>query len=387
MPTKSQVGGLKRPLPDMPRQHNAAPKWAIYAAGIGFLPANIAPVLMGAWAHMDDAGADANGVIAALMMGSGAIAIFLGVKFSRRLLGRNAVRAAAIGCAVSWMSMGSGHASLAATAIALGLTSGLITAAAYRSLGKSADPTRAFLLSIVSQMALATGFSLFYAEIAESSARLFWIVLALLAGTVTGGARHFSGHEHGVQVNAPTPITQTCGYVVYVVGATTFWFLIESVSVHAGYSTELLGKAIALASMASVASSLGASAITRLIRPTWLAAAGVILGISGYPLLLLHDPRAFVFGVMVFSAGWAIGLPAFLALLNLADPAGRAHLLALAFTTASGAAGALLGGIAARAVPPAWILSTSAAMMIVSLALVATISPFNSRKDVTDACD
>ncbi len=255
------------------------------------------------------------------------------------------------------LAFADGFASVASSLALVGIGSAGVYVASLACLASANDPTRAFGVAITTQVAVASiavyliptyllpqfGFA------GVIGLLLFLIVLVFAVLPLLPEKRQ---RATVTEAHAPTDrklliwvLLGLGSMVIYFVGLNGTWAFLERIGVNMALSSEVIGRALAMALLFGAIGSLIASVAGRRIG----VSAALLLSGGGflvfvYLMLDMRGATVFTIALIIFNAAWNFSLPYQMDLISRADPHTRYILLVPAAQTIGGAIGPAVAG-------------------------------------------
>jgi predicted MFS family arabinose efflux permease len=126
------------------------------------------------------------------------------------------------------------------------------------------------------------------------------------------------------RVWSPLPVAALLGLMLFSIAGNVAWFYVERIGHHLGLSMAQSGRALAIASVVSLAGPLLAHQLSsRFGRTMPLVAAYAVVGGGSLCLTLTDSGAVFTLSISLASAALMFGMPCHMGLLSVMDPAGR----------------------------------------------------------------
>ncbi|WP_019529041.1 MFS transporter [Dasania marina] len=269
-----------------------------------------------------------------------------------------------------------------------GIAAGAVTAVVVSAMGKTSNPDRSFGLWIVGQLFLgAFGFA-FLPSFVEfyGPAAIFSLlaVLLLIALPLTFFIPLSAADEINNNSQPVNKTTKTKKIFVYLgvlsiltsyAGLTAVWSYVERIAVGAGYSSELIGQSLSIASIAGIVGGLGATIlgakIGRII-PISIALASAVVGIVVLKFEFSHV--LYTLSACLFLFGWNFMLPFFMGSIAAVDSSSRIVALANAAIGIGLMVGPGLGGMLLTESSYSLLTSVGIFLIIISLILITPLA-------------
>lgn len=344
---------LSRPAVDAP----SAVAAAAYLIGINQLIVNLQPLVLGALAGAYGLGDAQLGHISAIFIGFNTLAVLSAPIWVRRVNWR-VLTTIAVTLAAATLAAGSALSTLPAILLlfaVLGVIKGTLGAPAFASLGDTANPDRSYATSLIVQSVLAAGAAVAAAEWLVPRYSVSGLLLGLAAVAATGllATRWLptAGAAPAPTATNPTtampswrgalaPAVGLLALGLFVCGILSFWYFAERIGASRGVPAGLIGAAVSLCSLATVATAGLVAWLGGRLASLWFVAAGNLVVIAGYVCLTSKADAAFVMAAILFAMGWGFAQPGYWTIIRKVDASGR---LFVAAPAAGGVAGVLTG--------------------------------------------
>jgi len=335
---------------------------AAYLSGVGNLVVNVQPIVLGALADGYHLGDGALGQIGAAYIGFSSLSSLTAPLWIRRVNWRYTSLIAVVSC-VALMALGAATSQttwLLVLFSLIGAAQGAVAAPVFAALGDNRNPERAFAVSIVVQSVIAAAMQILLASyvVPRAGAHGMFISLAIVTASAgiaamwlpTRGRSMEMSSARGDAVAPAIPLRAAlpCAVALAALGLFTagllgFWYFVERIGAARGMAHGTIGLALGLGSIANVASSglvawLGGRASTRVP-----IAAGSLILLLAFIVLQLDGDVAYIACNMMFSFGFGLAQPAYLAVVRKVDATNR---LFVAAGGVIGAAGVVIGLVA-----------------------------------------
>lgn len=333
---------------------------ASYLIGINQLIVNLQPLVLGALADTYRLGDRQLGYVSAVFIGFNTLAV-VSAPFWVRGVNWRILSAAAVGLAAAVLAAGAKLSTLTAILAlfaVLGVLKGTLGAPSFASLGDTANPDRSYAASLISQSLLAAAAAVPVAQWIIPQYGVVGLFLSLAAVVATGLlAARFLPDAGVVPASAgpeaPKAVLLSRGTLapavgllalgLFVCGILAFWYFVERIGAARGVPHGLIGGAVSLCALATVATAGIVAWLGGRVSTLWFVAAGNLIVIAGYACLVVDADLAFVLTAILFAMGWGLAQPGYWTIIRKVDVSGR---LFVAAPAAGGLAGVLTGILA-----------------------------------------
>ena len=334
----------------------------VLISGITVISFNAQPIILGAASEAFDLEAEQLGMLAAMEVGGIGLASLLSVAWVGRVNLRLVMTAALLVTAV-----GNGLCMLVESYTGLLVLRGLIGlfgegvafAICTALIGDYEDANRGFALSIVFQVAVGAvglwyfpglakwgGFTAILAAMGLLSAVFIFTVRAIPRRLQK--AAQLPDTDQDVPVQSLNIYLGLATIVFWFVGLSALWAFLERIGVDFGYTSETVGKWLALGMVTGVVSALLVSWLSKRVGQYWPPLVCILMhGLLMLLLAILQTNWIFVLFVFVFMAIWNFGLPYLLGMIADADTSGRLIVLIIVAQAGGNTLGPLVGGVVA----------------------------------------
>lgn len=333
---------------------------ASYLIGINQLIMNLQPLVLGALAdtyRLTDAHL---GHISAIFIGFNTLAV-LSAPFWIRRVNWRALSTATVVLAAVALAAGAALSTLPAILLlfaVLGVLKGALGAPSFAALGDTANPDRSYASSLIFQSLLAAAAAVPVAQWLIPKYGVVGLFLGLAVVVATGLFATRWLPAAGVvpapavaEASEPAPLARGVlapaiglfALGLFICGILSFWYFVERIGAARGVPAGLIGAAISLCSLATVATAgIVAWLGGRLASLAFVAIGNAVL-IAGYACLIADGNLAFIASTVLFAMGWGLAQPGYWTIIRKVDATGRIFVAAPA---ASGVAGVLTGIVA-----------------------------------------
>jgi MFS family permease len=333
---------------------------AAYLIGLNQLIVNLQPLLLGALADAYKLGDAQLGHISAIFIGFNTLAVLSAPMWVRRVDWR-ALTTIAMVCATAALAAGALVSTLSTILLLfalLGVVKGVLGAPAFACLGDTSNPDRSYAVSLIVQSVLAAAAATCVAQwlLPRHGVGGVFLGLAAIAATGLVAARRLPARgvaaapdpPHGSKPDASlgsalAPAVGLLALGVFVCGILSFWYFAERIGAARGVPVGLIGAAVSLCALATVATAAIVAWLGGRLASLWFVATGVLVVIAGYACLAWDSDLAYVAALVLFAMGWGLAQPGYWTIIRKVDAGGR---LFVAAPAAGGAAGVLTGLLA-----------------------------------------
>jgi predicted MFS family arabinose efflux permease len=338
---------------------------AAYLSAISMLVMNVQPIVLGALADGYHLNSGALGQVGAVSVGFSSLSALTAPLWIRRVDWRTFSSFAVLLATVlfafgAWTSQAAG---LLFVFGLIGLATGGVGAPVFASLGDTANPERNFAIAIVAQSVVAAASQLLLSSyvLPNFGVRGMFVSLSLLTATGLVASRLMA--RRGAVSNAPIEAKADDGtgasmlsaaalpallgllaLCVFTAGVLGFWYFVERIGAARGMSHDAIGLALALASLANVASSSLAAWLGGRTPSRYLVAAGSFILLTAFAILQIKGDAAFLISNLFFSFGFGLAQPAYFAVVRKVDATNRLFVAAGGVVGGAGVAIGLLAG-------------------------------------------
>jgi MFS family permease len=335
---------------------------AAYLSGISNLVVNVQPIVLGALADGYHLGDGALGQIGAVYIGFSSLSSLTAPLWIRRVNWRWTSLLAVVPC-VALMALGAATSQTTWLLILfalIGAAQGAVAAPVFAALGDNRNPERAFAISIVVQSVIASGMQILLASYVVPRAGAHGMFISLAIAMASAGIAAMWLPARGRIAEVPSPqhdriasaiplrAALPCAVALLALGLFTagllgFWYFVERIGTARGMAHGTIGLALGLGSIANVASSglvawLGGRTTSRVP-----IAAGSLILLLAFIVLQFDGDAAYIACNMMFSFGFGLAQPAYLAVVRKVDATNR---LFVAAGGVFGVAGVAIGLVA-----------------------------------------
>lgn len=270
----------------------------------------------------------------------------------------------------------------------LGFFKGMLAPPAFLLMGDASDPNRGFAIGVMMQGLLAAFAILLLGTFVIPAAGATGMYIALSAIIATGfvvlpttpkgttGERQVEGSAGAPIFSgaAVPPIAVLIAIALFVAGILGYWTFVERIGAEHGVPLSMVGLAISLCALASVASSGAVAWIGERVPATISIITGTLVVLTSFGLLHLPGTLSFIVSNLLFALGWGLAQPSYWTIARNVDATNRLFVAAPAAAGVGGVASGLLAGPIIRWGGFGGMTMTSAAMLIAAAALAATVA-------------
>lgn len=333
---------------------------AAYLIGINQLIVNLQPLVLGALAETYHLSDTQLGHVSAIFIGFNTVAVLSAPFWVRRVNWRT-LTTLAVALAAGTLAAGSMLSSLPAILVlfaVLGVVKGTLGAPSFASLGDTANPDRSYAASLISQSLLAAAVAVPFAQWIIPKYGVVGLFLGLAGLVATGlvaarwlpadGAVPSSEVERAPKAplrsrGVLAPAIGLLALGLFVSGILSFWYFVERIGVARGVPHGLIGAAVGLCSLATVATAGIVAWLGGRLASLWFVGVGNLVILAGYACLTVDGNLAFIAVAVLFAMGWGFAQPGYWTVIRKVDATGR---LFVAAPAAGGLAGVVTGIVA-----------------------------------------